>query len=176
MKPLRSLIPEAEVILSVGDTPSCSIVNDFTGVDEVRPGNFVFYDLTQYRLGSCDANQIAVAVACPVVDKINKREEVIIYGGGVHLSKESLALPDGRSVFGLAVYLTEHGWVFPDDEVWLRSVSQEHGILSAPPEFFKNVNIGDLVGIIPVHSCMTADLLRVYHTTEGRIINDFSPK
>lgn len=176
MKPLRALIPETEVILSVGDTPSCSIVDDFTGVDEIRPGNFVFYDLTQHRLGSCDANQIAVAVACPVVDKNKKREEIIIYGGGVHLSKEKLALPDGRSVFGLAVYLTEHGWVFPVDEVWLRSVSQEHGILSAPPEFYKNVNIGDLVGIIPVHSCMTADLLRVYHTTEGRMINDFSPK
>ena len=176
MKSLRSLIPESEVILSVGDTPSCSIVNDFTGVDEIRPGNFVFYDLTQHRLGSCDSNQVAVAVACPVVDKNPDKQEIIIYGGGVHLSKDRLLLADGRTVFGQAVYLTETGWVYPDDEVWLKSISQEHGIISASNDFFNNIKTGDLVGIIPVHSCMTADLLRVYNTTEGRIIDDFSPK
>lgn len=176
MKSLRSLIPASEVIISVGDTPSCSLVDDFTGVDEIRPGNFVFYDLTQHHLGSCDANQIAVTVACPVVDKNVERQEVIIYGGGVHLSKERMELADGRTVFGQAVYLTENGWVFPGDEAWLRSISQEHGIISASHEFFKNVKTGDLVGIIPVHSCMTTDLLRVYHTTEGRTIDDFSPK
>jgi D-serine deaminase-like pyridoxal phosphate-dependent protein len=79
-------------------------------------------------------------------------------------------------VFGQAVYLTETGWVYPDDEVWLKSISQEHGIISASNDFFNNIKTGDLVGIIPVHSCMTADLLRVYNTTEGRIIDDFSPK
>jgi D-serine deaminase-like pyridoxal phosphate-dependent protein len=38
------------------------------------------------------------------------------------------------------------------------------------------VKPGDLVGIIPVHSCMTADLLREYHTFDGKVISDFSPK
>ena len=41
-----------ELIISIGDTPSCSLVEDFTGVDEIRPGNFIFYDLMQFSLGS----------------------------------------------------------------------------------------------------------------------------
>jgi D-serine deaminase-like pyridoxal phosphate-dependent protein len=39
--------------LSVGDTPTCSLVDHFSGVDEIRPGNFVFYDLMQLKLGAC---------------------------------------------------------------------------------------------------------------------------
>ena len=34
-----------EMIISVGDTPTCSTMEDFSWADEIRPGNFVFYDL-----------------------------------------------------------------------------------------------------------------------------------
>ena len=58
---LKSRYPDA--LLSIGDTPSCSVVEDFSGIDEIRPGNFVFYDLMQYYIGSCEISQIAVAVS-----------------------------------------------------------------------------------------------------------------
>jgi len=38
------------LIISIGDTPSCSVADDFSGIDEIRPGNFVFYDLTPINL------------------------------------------------------------------------------------------------------------------------------
>jgi len=41
-------------------------------VDEIRPGNFVFYDLMQYRIGSCSVGQIAVAMACLSLQFIRK--------------------------------------------------------------------------------------------------------
>jgi D-serine deaminase-like pyridoxal phosphate-dependent protein len=172
----REIFPGKGYIISSGDTPSCSVVENFKGLDEIRPGNFVFYDLMQYKLGSCNADQIAVAVACPVVEKNRKKREIIIYGGGVHLSKDSLLLQDGRTVFGQIVIPDGNGWSFPDEAVYLRSISQEHGIISAPGSFFERLNPGDLAGVIPVHSCMTADLLREYHTFDGKIISDFSPK
>jgi D-serine deaminase-like pyridoxal phosphate-dependent protein len=172
----REHYPGNAGILTSGDTPSCSVVENFTGLDEIRPGNFVFYDLMQYRLGSCSRDQIAVAVACPVVEKNLKKREVIIYGGGVHLSKDALKLPDGRVVFGQVVLLDDKGWQFPDEDVYLRSISQEHGIISAPEKFFDSIRPGELIGIIPVHSCMTADLLREYHTLDGDVISDFAPK
>jgi len=80
-----------EIIISVGDTPTASLVDDFSGVGEIRPGNFVYYDVFQYFLGSCLASEIACYVACPVVSLKKERQEAIIYGGGVHLSKESVA-------------------------------------------------------------------------------------
>ncbi|HVN58915.1 MAG TPA: alanine racemase [Bacteroidales bacterium] len=165
-----------DLIISSGDTPCCSVISRFDGLDEIRPGNFVFYDLMQMNIGSCNREQVAVTVACPVVEKNRKRDEVIIYGGGVHLSKDSLKLRDGRVVYGQVVLLGKDGWFFPEKDVYLRSISQEHGIISASAEFMKNTAIGDIVGIIPVHSCMTADLLREYHTFDGKVISDFSPK
>jgi len=55
--------------ISMGDTPSASLAENFDGVDEMRPGNFVFYDVTQSMVGSCSVDDIAVAVACPVIGK-----------------------------------------------------------------------------------------------------------
>jgi D-serine deaminase-like pyridoxal phosphate-dependent protein len=172
---LRSVYQE-KILLSTGDTPSCSIIEDFSGFDEIRPGNFVFYDLTQYLIGSCDFDRIAVAVACPVVEKNLKRHEIIIYGGGVHLSKDTIALTNGKIVFGKALLLNDRGWVPLSDQDFLRSLSQEHGIIEASDELFKNMNVGDLLAIIPVHSCMTADVLKSYLTLDDKVIDDFSPK
>ncbi|MHA1227835.1 MAG: alanine racemase, partial [Candidatus Hodarchaeales archaeon] len=76
------------LIVSVGDTPSASVIENFNEVDELRPGNFVFYDLTQYSLGVCKEDQISIAVACPVIAKYSTRNEIVIYGGAVHLSKD----------------------------------------------------------------------------------------
>ncbi|MEM7039128.1 MAG: alanine racemase, partial [Bacteroidota bacterium] len=61
--------------VSVGDTPTCSVAKNFPGVDEIRPGNFVFYDLVQAQVGSCSVSDIAVALAAPVVAKNEARME-----------------------------------------------------------------------------------------------------
>ena len=172
----RSLFSSTGISLSMGDTPSCSLVYNFKGYDEIRPGNFVFYDLTQTQPGSCKPDQIAVALACPVVQKSQRRKEIIIYGGDVHFSKESLSLPDGRTVYGEAVILDHNGWFFPAERNFVKSLSQEHGIISASDELMNKTEIGGLLGIIPVHSCLTADLMRQYHAFDNRIIKDFSPK
>lgn len=89
-----------EVALSVGDTPTCSLMEDFSEVDEIRPGNFVFYDVMQLCLGTCNENDIALAVACPVVAKHEQRNEIVIYGGAVHLSKEFIINKGRTKVFG----------------------------------------------------------------------------
>ncbi len=84
-----SVVHADHLKLSVGDTPGCSLLPDFPGVDEIRPGNFVFYDAEQLEIGSCASNQIAVALACPIVARHPERNEVVLYGGAIHLSKES---------------------------------------------------------------------------------------
>ena len=78
-----------DLILSYGDTPSCSLADDFSGIDEIRPGNFVFYDLMQYQIGACTINQIAVAMACPIVAIHKDRNEIVIYGGGILFPERS---------------------------------------------------------------------------------------
>jgi len=161
-----------DLIISTGDTPSCSLANDFNGIDEIRPGNFVFYDLTQYNLGSCAFEKISIAMACPVVAKHSNRNEIIIYGGGVHFSKEFIEI-NNQKVFGQLVELTPKGWELLEEELFLTKVSQEHGTLKVSDEIFEKLNIGDLVGIIPIHSCMTANLMKEYLSTDNDIIDHY---
>lgn len=161
--------------ISIGDTPACSVLDDLGAVDEMRPGNFVFYDLMQMQIGACAADDVALVVACPVVAQYPARGEVILYGGAVHLSKDFLTRPDGTPSYGQLVKLTATGWSAPIEGAWLRSLSQEHGIVRAEPDVYAttlaHVAVGDLLGVIPVHSCLTADLLKQYTTLDGSLIH-----
>jgi D-serine deaminase-like pyridoxal phosphate-dependent protein len=158
------------VLISVGDTPACSIVEEFQGVDEIRPGNFVFYDVMQMEIGACTVEDVAVAVACPVVAKHREREEIVIYGGAVHLSKEFVTRADGKTIYGLVVSGGEGGWGPLIRDTHVSSLSQEHGVIKTGRGFFDKTRIGDILMVLPVHSCLTVDLLREYRTPDGRIV------
>ncbi len=163
-----------KLALSIGDTPTCSIVDDFSGVDEIRPGNFVFYDLKQVKIGSCTEQQIAVAVACPVVAKHAERNEIVLYGGAVHLSKDSFVNQDGIQVFGRVAFFEDGGWGSSLPDTFVSSLSQEHGIVRTTAEILSRVHVGDVLVILPVHSCLLAYLLKDYHTLDGEIVTSQS--
>ena len=160
----------AGLCLSLGDTPSCSVVDDLSAVDEIRPGNFVFYDTTQVQITACTLQDIAVAVACPVVGKYPARNQIVVYGGGVHLSKESITDTDGNVSFGAVATLDDDGWHILDDAN-VGSLSQEHGVIYTSAATFERIDIGDTLAILPVHSCMTANLLKGYRTLDGQHID-----
>ncbi len=158
--------------LSIGDTPTCSVVQELGLVDEMRPGNFVFYDWMQHTIGACTEEEIAVAVACPVVATYPERNEVIIYGGAVHLSKDFVRTVDGALDFGHVAPLGATGWGAAWPGTHLRSLSQEHGIVHASSprlfaEHLAGLRVGDLVAVLPIHSCLTADLHKRYLTLDG---------
>lgn len=149
-----------DCIASLGDTPSCSVSDDFSGVDEIRPGNFVYYDLTQHQIGSNTLDEIAVAMACPIVALHPDRNEMIIYGGGVHFSKDRLVDDEYGVIYGRVVAPKAHSWGAIIPEVYLKKISQEHGTVAVPAAQMKNYKIGDVIMILPVHSCMAVDLMR----------------
>ena len=165
---LNSQYPE--LIISIGDTPTCSVAQEFDEVNEIRPGNFVFYDLMQQQIGACNYDQIALAMACPVVSKHPQREEIVIYGGGVHFSKDLIQHESYGIVYGLAANTLASGWGNPIPNVYITRLSQEHGIIKAPTNYINHIKIGDIITILPVHSCMTADMFQTYQTTSGNLI------
>lgn len=175
MKAFRTvseIIGRDDLIISYGDTPSCSILDDLPGVNEWRPGNFVFYDIMQQYFNSCTHDDIAVCMACPVVAIHEDRNEVVVYGGGVHLSKDFIE-PNGERVYGKVVALSDDGWSTEPMASVVR-LSQEHGILRVSDEMLSSLEIGSLVGILPVHSCLTADLQGYYVSLAGRKLNKFN--
>ncbi len=156
-----------DLLISVGDTPGCSVVDDFSGIDEIRPGNFVFYDLMQVQIGSTDFDHIAVAMACPVVAIHESRNEMVVYGGGVHFAKDRLEDEELGVIYGRVVEPQNAGWGKVIPGMYIRSLSQEHGVVVAPEGEISKYNIGDLLIVLLVHSCMSADLMRRYCTTDG---------
>lgn len=157
-KHLKQKYPNA--IFSWGDTPSCSLSDDLTFFDELRPGNFVYYDVMQYHIGSCTLDEIAVAVACPVVSINKARSEIVIYGGAVHLSKEFIAADNNFTLFGYAVKFENLKWSQPINGTYVAQLSQEHGIIKMPLTQIDQFIVGDIIGILPIHSCLTTNLLK----------------
>ncbi len=166
---LRSAAGSGDLEISVGDTPACSIVQDLSGVDEIRPGNFIFYDAEQFLLGSCPWDQVAVAVACPVVALHPEREEAVVYGGAIHLSKDFLTY-DNHPAYGLVALPESNNWGPMIPGAYVRSLSQEHGVLHIPAEPLSHLLVGDLVFVVPAHSCLTVAALGRYRTLEGQTI------
>lgn len=156
--------------LSIGDTPSCSIGEYFKGIDEIRPGNFIFNDLVQYNLGVCKIDDIAVRMHCPVISKQQDRSEVIIYGGAVHFSKDHLQNIDGKALYGRIIFNINGEKKLLNPKNYLVRLSQEHGIIRLYNNLFDMVDIGDIIEVIPVHSCLTAACMRSYTTRKGEQI------
>ena len=171
IKSLKSIYKQEfpDLKVSIGDTPTCSIVSEFEGIDELRPGNLVFYDLTQNNISSNTIDEIAVCMVCPVVAIHPDRNEVVIYGGGVHFAKDFLVHKDYGTIYGIVVDQSNWGKEIPN--CYIKSLSQEHGILHVSYEFLSKLKVGDLIHILPVHSCMTANSMGEYYTTEGERIS-----
>jgi len=151
--------------ISIGDTPTCSTINKYPEfINEIRPGNFIFYDLAQYKIGSCEIEDIAIRMICPVVSIYEEREEVLIYGCSVHFSKDILR-ENENDKFGY-VYFGE-AWDVSNKIGYIKSLSQEHGIVKLEKKI--DLKIGDQLNVIPVHSCLAVDKMGMFYESGKRI-------
>ena len=62
------------------------------------------------------------------------------------------------------------GWGNVEPGMYLRSLSQEHGIVVVPETVDFDFRVGEIVKVLPVHSCMAANAMKRYLTTDGRWI------
>ena len=154
--------------ISPGDTPGCMAAADFTDVDEVRPGAFLFHDLMMRQIGVCRDEDMALGIACPVVDVQSSRRQWVIYGGAVHLSRDGL-FENGELHYGeIAAFDPERGWGEAIPAARVVHLSQEHGLVQTDEAHFDRFQPGDLLVVRPVHACMTAHHLRGYRTLSGQ--------
>lgn len=158
----------ADVIRSVGSTPTASAVERFTDCDEVRPGNYVFYDAFQATIGSSRLSDCSVSVLATVIGSYSDRKTMIIDAGALALSKD-LGPDHVDPRFGYGIVCDEELRPLP---VKLTTLSQEHGKIFAE----QPLRVGEHVRIIPNHSCLTAAMYdRFYVVENGRIVDQWRP-
>jgi D-serine deaminase-like pyridoxal phosphate-dependent protein len=109
-------------------------------------------------------------MVCPVIAIHSSRNEVVIYGGAIHFAKDSIINIDGKPLFGRIIVAEGEKKILLDEKNYLYALSQEHGILKITPRDLNYFKPGNLIEIIPVHSCLTANLMKEYLTTESEII------
>lgn len=119
-------------------------------------------------MGNCEIGNIAITVACPIISFHQERNQVVVYGGGTHLSKEYLIGPNGEKICGYVVSYNKDGtWNYIPDAL-VTTLSQEHGIITFNnKEGLSKFKTGDIIGMLPVHSCMTACVSKGMYSTDG---------
>lgn len=155
--------------VSIGSTPTMSVVDHLDGVDEIRPGNYIFFDASQAALGSCSFSDTALTVLTAVIHKDNSRRKLVVDAGAVALSKD-------RGPVGIDP-ACGYGHVLDIEgvETGMRvtSLSQEHGeIVGGDSMVFDQLKVGDRLRILANHSCLTAAQHSHYNVVEdGRIVD-----
>jgi D-serine deaminase-like pyridoxal phosphate-dependent protein len=112
-----------------------------------------------------------VVLACPVVSIHKERGEMIIYGGSVHLSKDSLKWQDKGVIYGLLAEKTAEGWGEPLENAYVYSLSQEHGKIKMNESELLKYKVGQIVYIYPVHSCLVISSMRGFTKLNGKILD-----
>lgn len=157
-----------DLLRSVGSTPTASVVDRFTDCDEVRPGNYVFYDAFQAKIGSCALTDVAVSVLTTVVGWHPERGHAIIDAGALALSKD-VGPRHVESDFGYGIVCDAALKPLP---ARLVALSQEHGKL----ETHAHLPVGTRLRIVPNHSCLTAAMFDRYHVVAGeRVVDEWRP-
>jgi D-serine deaminase-like pyridoxal phosphate-dependent protein len=154
---------------SIGSTPTAAVVDRFSECDEVRPGNYVFFDAFQTTIGSCALEDCAVSVLTTVVGSYPERNSLIVDAGALALSKD--AGPDHvEPGFGYGIVCDAD--LRPLQGTRIIALSQEHGKIATQA----HVPVGTLLRIIPNHSCLTAAMFERYHVIErGKVVDTWRP-
>ena len=155
--------------VSVGSTPTATHYDHLEGVDEARPGNYIFFDAFQAALGSCAFEDCALTVLAAVVHRDRARRKVVIDAGAVALSKDRGPV-ELDSACGYGRVLDLEG-----AETGLRvgSLSQEHGeVLVEDDGRLNKLSVGARVRVLANHSCLSAAQHTHYHVLEGSRVVD----
>jgi D-serine deaminase-like pyridoxal phosphate-dependent protein len=118
-------------------------------------------------LGACGPQQLALAVACPVVGRFPERREIALYGGAVHFSKDSVPAEDGRTIYGYLMHSQGGQLGEPALNVPVVALSQEHGQVRLPDSAADEIAVGDAVLVLPAHACLTCALHASYRSLAG---------
>jgi D-serine deaminase-like pyridoxal phosphate-dependent protein len=165
----RAIVGADDLVRSIGSTPTASVVDRFAECDEVRPGNYVFFDAFQATLGSCSLDDVAVSVLATVVGCYPERNNLVVDAGALAMSKDTG--PDHIDPhFGYGIVCDVDLNPLP---LRLIALSQEHGKIEGEVVRYP---VGAQLRIIPNHSCLTAAMYDRYYAVEsGRVVEEWRP-
>ena len=149
--------------ISVGATPTARFSAEQDGITEMRPGNYIYFDRTQVGLGAATWDDCALTVLSRVVSR-PAADRVILDAGSKTLTND-LARGWSGAAPGYGVVLPSLETNEPDESLVVERLSEEHATVKAPAG--STMRPGELVRIIPNHSCVVSNLADAVWLVDG---------
>ena len=147
-------------IVSGGSTPTAYEGGFFHGVNEVRPGTYIFNDRNTVAVSACTLEDCALSVLVTVVSTAVSGRAVVD-GGSKTFSNDRFQGGDD-SGFGI---------VKEDPAAQVERFSEEHGHLNIQRSE-RRYRIGDRLSIIPNHVCTTVNMHDEIYGVRGERVEE----
>jgi D-serine deaminase-like pyridoxal phosphate-dependent protein len=143
-------------VVSVGSTPTAHAARSLAGITEMRAGVYMFGDLVQAGIGVIGVDDIALSVLASVIGHQREKGWILVDAGWMALSRDR-GTSGHRVDQGYGLVASADGVPWPD--LIVTEANQEHGVLALRPgsgAALPELQVGDLVRILPNHACATA--------------------
>lgn len=158
--------------VSVGSTPTARAIDDLTGVTEIRPGNYAFYDAIQAAIGSCELDEVAFSVLATVISTHPEQGRAAVDAGSLALSMDPGAIHANPDC-GFGVVVAENDR-HPLPGLRITALNQEHACLAGPGA--EALQPGTRLRILPNHSCLAAACFDRYFVLRGtEVVDEWHP-
>ena len=142
-------------IISGGSTPALYHSHEIDGLNEIRPGTYIFNDINTMISGACTLDQCAASILVTVVSR-KEEDRMIIDGGSKTFSSDRLV--NGE---------TGHGHLVEAPGASFHKMNEEHGFIDLT-RAERSFHIGEKVRMIPNHICVAVNLHeQVYGVRNG---------
>jgi D-serine deaminase-like pyridoxal phosphate-dependent protein len=160
-------------MISIGSTPTMSVVENLDGINEIRPGNYAFNDYTQVMIGSCGVADCALTVLASVVSHQPGALHFITDAGALALSKDLGPIHISNDM-DMGILYEDYDRKRLQSHVHMKTLSQEHGkvVYSNPEVVTDRFRVGDKVRILEHHSCLTAANFDHFYIVKGYDVVD----
>lgn len=147
-------------IVSGGSTPTAYEGGLFHGVNEVRPGTYIFNDRNTVAVLACTRDDCALSVLVTVVSTAVPGHAVID-GGSKTFSYDRFQAGDGNG-FGI---------VKEDPAAEIERFSEEHGHINIRRSE-RRYRIGDRLSVVPNHVCTTVNMHDEIYGVRGERVEE----
>jgi D-serine deaminase-like pyridoxal phosphate-dependent protein len=146
-------------VVSGGSTPALYLSHLVAGLNEIRPGTYIFNDRNTVESGGCGWNDCAATILATVVSTA-RPGHMIIDGGSKTFSSDRLNT--GEVTFGL---------VREAPGAMFHKMNEEHGYIDLRRAERQDFQVGDRVRIVPNHICVAMNLHeQVYGVRGGDVV------
>jgi D-serine deaminase-like pyridoxal phosphate-dependent protein len=152
--------------ISVGATPTLRFSAMESGVTELRPGNYVYFDRTQIALGAATLDDCALTVLASVVSA-PAPDRIILDCGSKTLTNDQAR----GTATGYGAVLAADGRI--DESLTVVRLSEEHATVRV--NGLTRLKPGDRVRVVPNHSCVVSNMVDAVQLVDGDVVVETMP-